>query len=244
MCESDYRRTIRMGINGYRNATKARQHVAALRELGWAYEQIADEAGLSTWVPHNLHLGRTARLLPESERAILALPLKPHASQRGVDSAGTRRRVQALAWMGWPASEVACRAGTTASSLQTLILPRRQISYALAQRVAAVYDDLAGTEGPSRMAALKARQLRHAPPAAWDDDTIDDPNSRPQGIRRPTREQQRAARAGLPTTKEHTQWPASSTSQTSTAATTNSRSSATNLSAPSPNAPAVPATGA
>jgi len=195
MCESDYRRTLRMGINGYRDATKARQHVAALRDLGWAWEQIAQAAGLSSWVAHRLHAGVTTSLRPESERALLSVPLQPKASHRGVDSTGTRRRVQALAWLGWPAAEVASRAGTTTLSLRTLIQPNRRISYALAMRVAAVYDELSCTPGRSNFAAGKARHHGFAPPAAWDDDTIDDPKARPQGIRRPSREQFRAARA-------------------------------------------------
>lgn len=182
LCESDYRRTLRMGINGYRDATTARQHVAALRDLGWAWEQIGQAAGLSTWVAHQLHAGTTTSLWPESERALLAVPLRPQASHRGVNSVGTRRRVQALAWMGWTVAEVALRAGTTPSSLRSLIQPKRRISYALAMRVAAVYDELSCTRGRSNFAAGKARDLGFAPPAAWDDD-IDNPAAKPRGIR-------------------------------------------------------------
>lgn len=111
-----------MGIYGRRVADRARSHVAALRDLGWTYEQIAQAATVSTWVPHRLATGHTRQLLPESERAIVAVPLVPRDSHRGIDSAGTRRRVQALAWMGWPGAEVARRAGTTQSALATLIL--------------------------------------------------------------------------------------------------------------------------
>lgn len=182
-CESDYRRRVRMGMHGYRDAQPAREHVNQLRGLGWTWEQIATAAGLSNWVAYHLHRGTTRRLLPESYDAILAIPLEPRDSHRGVDSTGTRRRVQALAWMGWPCAEIARRAGTTRSTLATLILPTRQISYALARRVAAVYDDLSMTPGPSRGAAAKARQHGFAPPLAWDDDTIDNPKRRPWGVR-------------------------------------------------------------
>lgn len=179
MCDHQYRRTIRMGINGYRNATTARNHVNALRNLGWTYEQIGEAAGVSAWVPHQLVTAGTRRILADHERAIRAIPLQPRASHRGVDSTGTRRRVQALSWLGWPVGEVAARAGTTAATLRTLILPSRQISYALAQRVAAVYEQMSATPGPSRISAGKARQLGFAPPAAWDDDSIDDPQAVP-----------------------------------------------------------------
>lgn len=180
-CESCYRKRIRMGVYGWRDASKAREHVDALRRLGWTWEGIADAAGLSTYVAHKVGVGQSRSVLPESESALLAVPLVPFDSQRSVDSAGTRRRVQALAWMGWPCSEVARRAGTTQRSLSTLIQPHRRISFALARRVAAVYDELCMTFGPSKIAAAKARQLGFVPPLGWDDRSIDNPRSRPLG---------------------------------------------------------------
>lgn len=179
MCESDYRRSLRMGINGYVSTEPVRQHLAELRELGWTWEQIAAAAGVSTWVPHHAGTGRTQRMLKDRADALLAIPVSPRESHRGVDSAGTRRRVQALAWMGWTCEEVARRAGTTYAALRTLILPRRRISYALAGRVAAVYGQLSMQQGPSKGAAGKARGLGFAPPLAWDDTTIDDPAAQP-----------------------------------------------------------------
>lgn len=183
LCEPHYRTKVAMRVYGYRDATAARAHVLALRELGWTWEQIATAAGTSTTMPHWLASGRTRRILPESERGLLAVPLVPQDSHRGVNSAGTRRRVQALAWMGWPCRDVATRAGTTVPALRTLILPQRRISFTLARRVAGVYDDLALTPGPSRPAASKARRLGFAPPMAWDDGRIDDPRARPCGVR-------------------------------------------------------------
>lgn len=179
MCESDYRRTVRMGINRYVPAEPVRQHVEQLRALGWTYEQIAQEAGVSTWVPHRAATGHTRRLWKDRADAVLAVPLVVQGSHRGLDSTGTRRRVQALAWMGWSCSEVAQRAGTTARSLSTLITPTRRISYRLAMRVAAVYNQLSMLPGPSKVVAGKARQLGFAPPLAWDEDTIDDPAALP-----------------------------------------------------------------
>ncbi|HEY9370967.1 hypothetical protein [Streptomyces sp.] len=186
-CESDYRRKIRMGIYGWVDPSDAKAHVAKLRDLGWTWGQIAAAAGLSTCVAYQLGTGKSLHLRSESAAALLAVPLAPVDSHRGIDSTGTRRRVQALAWMGWPASEVARRAGTTVGTLQTLILPFRRISVAMARRVAAVYDALWQTPGPSKIAAGKARSLGFVPPMAWDDDTIDDPAATPdlgQKVRR------------------------------------------------------------
>lgn len=178
-CESDYRRTIRMGIHGWRDADQAREHVLALRELGWTWEQIGEAADVSTWTANMLGVGRTRHLLPETHDALLAVPLTPQGSHRGRDNTGARRRVQALSWMGWPTTEVAERVGCPASTLRSLIQPGRRISYALAARVAAVYEELCMRPGPSKGAAGKARGLGFAPPLAWDEDTIDDPNVPP-----------------------------------------------------------------
>jgi hypothetical protein len=182
-CETDYRYRLHTGRGGFRDPARARAHVDALRALGWTWQQIAEAAGVAGAVPHGLHQCRHKRLRHRSEQALLSVPLEPAQSHRGTDAAGTRRRVQALAWMGWPASEVAARAGTTAATLLTEIY-RGRLSVRLAGQVRAVYEDLSGKRGPSVHAAAKARQFGYAPPAAWDDELIDDPRARPRGVRR------------------------------------------------------------
>lgn len=173
-----------MGIHGYCDAAPARRHLATLRGLGWTYEQIEDASGVSARQSMAILRGEYQRVRRDTQQRCLTVSLAPVASHRGVDSAGTRRRVQALAWMGWPNAEVAVRAGTTARTLATLIPPSRQISFALSMQVKAVYDELSGKPGPSKVAARKARELGHAPPAAWDDESIDNPKARPRGVRR------------------------------------------------------------
>lgn len=183
-CESDYRRRVRMGIFGYRDAAKAREHVARLRELGWTYEQIADAAQISVWVPHKLDTGVTRRVLGESETAILSVELVPHESHRGVDGSGTYRRCEALLWMGWPWGEIDRRVGLRTYTLATYRTRHEPVSYRIRRRVAAVYDELSHLPGPSRQTATKARRAGYAPPAAWDEDTIDDPAVRAAGVRK------------------------------------------------------------
>lgn len=183
-CESDYRRRVRMGIYGYRDAEPAREHVVKLRDLGWTYEQIAEAAQVSTWVPHKLATGVTRSLWGESEEAILALLLEPRGSHRGVDGTGTFRRCEALLWMGWPWAEIDRRVGLKRYTLATLRTRGEPVSFRVAQAVVAAYAELSHLPGPSKMTATKARRAGHAPPAAWDEDTIDDPKARPSGIRK------------------------------------------------------------
>lgn len=183
-CGPDYRYRLHTGRYGYRDAAPARGHVVALRALGWTHEQIAEAAGTSTWVPHKLTTGATRYLLAESEAAILAVPLMPRASHRGVDGTGTYRRLEALQWMGWTLTEIAGRVGLRPHTLTTLRSRGEMVSHRVALAMAAVYEQLSHQPGPSRMTATKARRRGYAPPLAWDTDTIGNPAARPRGVRR------------------------------------------------------------
>lgn len=96
-----------------------------------------------------------------------------------IDRTGTIRRVQGLMFMGWSAREVAARAGYANQS--ELMEAWRLIGKPAAARVAAVYDDLAMTPGPSVRVRLLARRRGYVSPLAWDEDTIDDPAAKPAG---------------------------------------------------------------
>lgn len=190
-CEPDYRYRLATGRGGLRDAGPALERLRLLREVyGWTWQQIAAEAGTGASVPHQVYTGGTRKIRHRTELAILAIPLVPAAeSFRSFPAVGTRRRMQALMWMGWPSSVIAGRLGYDQRSLLTLV-SRDRVSVRLAQRMRALYGDLSGRRGPSSHAAGKARQPRpgypggYAPPAAWDDDEIDDPKARPRGVRR------------------------------------------------------------
>lgn len=174
-CDAHYTAARRRGQFGLVEGGPAREHLAKLHDLGWTEEQIGEQSTLSRMGIGRIARRQNRRIRPESEALILAVPLVPPPgdTRRGVDSTGSRRRVQALAWMGWPAAEVAARAGTTRGTLQSEILPTRRISVRLARRIADVYDQLSMIEGPSAQTAAVARRLGFAPALAWDDDAID-----------------------------------------------------------------------
>lgn len=172
-CESDYRRQIRMGRVGYRDAGPAREHVRALRRLGWTYEQIGSAAGVSSSVPHSLIEGSRRWIVADRAAALLALPLVPRPSHRGVDGTGTYRRMEALQWMGWPLAAIAAELGLHPDTLTTLRARGEQVSYRVALAMAGLYRRWSRQRGPSKHTATKARRRGYAPPSAWDD--IDDP---------------------------------------------------------------------
>jgi hypothetical protein len=106
-----------------------------------------------------------------------------------VPAVGTARRLQALAVMGWPTSRMCRETGLTPHRLVPLLKGTASaVTREEARTVAVVYVRLSaaspGLCGVSHIAARGARERAGAagwaPPAAWDDDTIDDPAAIPQ----------------------------------------------------------------
>lgn len=106
--------------------------------------------------------------------------LKALHGRRQVDAAGTIRRLQALAAMGWPARVVGEHIGVTEDQV---VLWRKgkhvKVLKSNAARVATAYDRLSMTTGPSSWTRAFARNRGWSPPLAWDDATIDDPAAKP-----------------------------------------------------------------
>lgn len=95
-----------------------------------------------------------------------------------VDATGTRRRLRALACNGWTNDLLAARLGVSGSAVRAWTYNER-VRRSTVARVAALYDQLWDQPGASSRTAARAARAGWAPPLAWDDDTIDDPASRP-----------------------------------------------------------------
>lgn len=100
-----------------------------------------------------------------------------------IDAIGTRRRLQALSAIGWTQTHLADELEVSVQSLHQLATDeRRTVTAVTAERVRELYDRLSMTPGPSAMARTTAKRNGWAPPLAWDDDTIDDPDAEPEGV--------------------------------------------------------------
>jgi transcriptional regulator with XRE-family HTH domain len=182
----------------YVDAEPARQHVKALMAYGIGWMRIADLAGVPRGSVSRLLYGATNpprppshRIRPETEQKLLAVTATPEnrGATTGVDATGTRRRLQALVAVGWSIRRMAVRLGMEHATLSTVANGSRTTVYAsTAQAVAALYDDLWNQQPPQatkneRVSVVKAKRqaqrLRWAPPGAWDDDEIDNPDARP-----------------------------------------------------------------
>lgn len=168
-----------------------------LLAAGWTVTAIAEAAGIpfqSVWLAKSRRDAGVQKYLSyKNAVAILAVPLDETTRPGWYSDTGVRRRLQALGALGWSAQAILDEAdnlGVEAGlSPDTLNKIRRgginRVSPRTARFVRAVYGPLSVRRAPAGNSATLT--LHHAakggwaPPAAWDDDTIDDPAAEPHG---------------------------------------------------------------
>lgn len=176
-CRKHGRYAKTAGLAGMVDAAEARAHVLKLRNLGWTDVAIAERAGIAASGVWYLRHDR-AVIHIEHSKAIQAIPLTPMATRIGVDAIGTRRRIASLNWMGHSRATIAAALGEHGRSLHS-IMYRRRVSCAVANAVKAYYEQWADKPGTSAYSTAAAKANGAVPPAAWDEDSIDDPNAVP-----------------------------------------------------------------
>jgi hypothetical protein len=188
----------------YVDAGPVRDHLRALAAAGIGHRRVVELAGVSSGSLSKILYGGpgnrppSRRIRPQTAEAIMAVRPGPGQLAPGtlVGITGTRRRAQALVATGWSQARLARELGLTAANFCGM-LRRDQVTAATARAVSDLYDRLWNQPPPehdqrARIAASRAR--RHAeregwaPPLAWDDNQIDDPDGRAaEGWRRPAR---------------------------------------------------------
>jgi transcriptional regulator with XRE-family HTH domain len=182
--------------NGYVDAEPARQHVRSLMAQGMGLKRIVAVSDVSQGGLWKLVYGKkrpdgtrtpSRRIKPETERRILSI--KPDLADGAViDSTGATRRIQALVAIGWSQSKIAARLGLLPANFTPLVHGTRGVTVATARAVAKLYDELWDVLPPNeewRDKISYTRAVRHAaahgwaPPLAWDDELIDDPQATP-----------------------------------------------------------------
>ena len=176
-------------------ADRARAHVRALKAQGIGWAQVATLAGLPPGTVSKLLYGSggsrpSRRIRPATEAAILAVrpSLDVIDGRTIIDGTGTRRRLQALAWCGWPMARLSARLGNPGRQLETIMRRGERVRASTARAVRDLYDELWDQPPPEATRAEKsaagaarnrARRAGYVPPAGWDDDAIDNPDARP-----------------------------------------------------------------
>jgi hypothetical protein len=174
------------------DAEPARRHARHLMAAGVSIQAIATAAGVGVATVSGIlyrrgpERPRQEKLRTENAHRILSVRAE-NVATRYVDPTGTRRRIQALMANGWPQ----LRLGTYCDlhpRYVTELLRHPSIFGTTAAAVAATYDQLWNKDPRQHGVAVGnykwvrgyARRNAWAPPGAWDDDTIDDPQAHPE----------------------------------------------------------------
>lgn len=161
------------GIPRIVDANAAKRRIDTLVGQGWSLRAIAGAAGVAPTTTSRIHSGapRTSRRVAT---AILAIPLdeiptrpSTQTTEPFVPRVGSVRRIQALIFMGWPHHAMHARTGLRTQYL--LSQQGRWVTRTTHDKIAALYDDLAMTPGPSNQTRGWAAKLGYVGPLAWDD---------------------------------------------------------------------------
>lgn len=186
----------------FTDATQVREHLTALRAAGIGVERIAQLTGMSLSHVRGLASSRpersnaTGKVRHNTAARILAIQVGPDcwAGCSRVPALGTRRRLQALARLGWSLELLAAQLGRGPASLRRS-MAGDTVTADTARSVASLYARLEWTGPPTtgaeqRAAADAVRREAEArgwlPPLAWDDiDTDPAPPSTPPATATP-----------------------------------------------------------
>lgn len=169
-----YRLQRERGMRRMCDGERCRAHLEWLRERGVGQTTVAFGTGLSEHTLWLIATGRRSRVMNETARRILSFT--PEAAKaigvdRPVDATATRLRVQALAALGYPQDFIARRCGRSRGGFDM----GQRISQRRALAVLELCREIGDTPGPSRKAAVQARNRGWCTPAAWDEELFYDP---------------------------------------------------------------------
>lgn len=171
----DYSRKLREGRpRRLVDAAPSRDRVRAWMADGATLVTIAEALGVGRATLDNIANGRTLKVTRHVADAI-ARDAEPDFGEY-IPAAGTHRRLMALNAMGWSSREVSRRLGHE-QKWAARVMQSKRVSRKTAADVAAIYDELSMTPGPSGWAAARARKAGAVPPLGWDDAHIDDPSA-------------------------------------------------------------------
>lgn len=164
-----------------------RVHVLTLQSCGMGLRAIAAAAPCDRKRLQAVLSGQK-KMRPDIAARILAVEpvLDNLASSTLMSPIGTRRRAHALVAVGWPQHHLALHLDMDPGNFGVM-LGREHVIVRRALAVRSMYDELwqadpadhGATPGGIKRARAYAADRGWAPPAAWDDDTIDEPTAYP-----------------------------------------------------------------
>lgn len=166
------------------DAAPMQAHLDKLIGWGLSYNSVAQAAGVAATFVRDHHQRRYDTVFSHYAAAILAVNYRPTDRQTMVLAIGARRRVEALAAIGYSLTDQAAHVGMgRATNLRDMV--RQTLLSATTHRaITAMFDEWSGTPGPSARSITWAAKAGYLPPLAWEDDAIDDPDAQPAAGRR------------------------------------------------------------
>ena len=171
------------GIERRVSAEAARAHVQELLDQGVQPIQIAHAAGIADSQVRNLMgIGGNepaGHLLRPTHEKLMAVTYDDAITQSAlVSSIGIRRRVQALEYIGYTKMQMAERLGVSETMMYSYLRAERTFVPTV-QRIHEMYLAMRETSGDNERVRLQAYRRNYFPPMCWDDETIDDPDTKP-----------------------------------------------------------------
>ncbi|MBO0676885.1 hypothetical protein JRC04_05370 [Mycolicibacterium sp. S2-37] len=168
-------------VRGFQDAKPVAEYIAQLSEAGIGSVRLAKLSGIT--VDTILRIKKQKRVLSDTARYIFAVPLpsSPHAQAsdgRLIPSIGTQRRLQALQRHGYSLRWLSQQCTLTEDVLSR-INRRAWITAKSARTVEELFRKYQLTFGGDVRAANRAARRGWAPPLAWDEDSLDDPEAEP-----------------------------------------------------------------
>ncbi len=166
----------RQGIDGLVHGPTVAAHLKACIDAGWTRLEIAATSTVSDRAIRYILGGQPT---VQRDNALRLLAVRPEHSPR-VPAIGSIRRIRALARAGYTIEWTGRRAGCSHRHIYEILNGTVElVDRGLAERLADLYRRHEGTPGPSNPARIAARSKGWHGPEAWDTDTIDDPDARP-----------------------------------------------------------------
>jgi transcriptional regulator with XRE-family HTH domain len=171
------------GLKRRTDIGRARTHIQSLMAShGVSIRSIGEAAGVSASTISLIERGGVNLVGVKLEKAILAVRVEDifeRPNPRGsVPIIGARRRLQALMAIGWRHQDLTPMLGFRSANL--MHQAGHWVSRQKHDAMKDLYDRIWDQRGPATAQSMtRIAKAGYAPPLAWDDDSIDDPNAVP-----------------------------------------------------------------
>lgn len=161
------------------DATPARRHIQTLLKKGLTKAEISHHAAIAHQTITRILDGQKTIINTTSDAILTVKPADRTKPAGKTHATGSRRRIQALAAIGYPLEEQARIAGIHPDKPRHL-LKQKYVGTEVAEAITTMFNRLQLTPNPDNSrAATQARNIARAngwlPPMCWDEHLIDDP---------------------------------------------------------------------